>query len=225
MRKRQITNLVLMAFGILLTVGGAWAMRLELTPFTTANASPSARMLELVNGGTNYGLSISSKQVMLFDCRQAMLSLTARLQPSTMRNNLNRNCLAASDELGAEQPTFAIAWVTGAVAASQLGDWDGFNQRLARSLRVGSVEQWIAEMRVSMAEEYFDHLTDDNKAGNAADMMLMTNNDPGLLALARIYVQSPSSRGRITATIDATPDVTREKFARRVRMLSTDAGL
>jgi hypothetical protein len=225
MRKRPTSTYVLIALGVLLVVGGVWTMRLELTPFATSNDSQSSRMLELAGGGTDYGLSISSRQVLLFDCRQAMLSLTARLQPTSVRSNLNTNCLAASDALAAEQPTFAIAWLTGAVAASQMADWEGFNLRLARSFRVGPVEQWIAEMRVSMAEQYFDRLTDDNKSGNAADMRLLTDTDPGLVALARIYVQSPSSRGRITATIDATSDVTREKFVRRVRTLSTDAGL
>jgi len=225
MRTRRLSpNLVLITFGALLAIGGAVAMRLELTPYTTNRDTDSSRLLELANAGTGYGLSDSSRQAPLTDCRENMLSLMARLQTSHVRNSLYQNCLAVSDKLGAEQPTLSIAWLTGAIAAAQMNDSDGFNLRMARSMRAGRVEQWIAEMRIPIVENYFVWLTDEVRAGNAADMLLLTENDGGLLTLARIYVKSPSSRERITAVIEPTSEVIREKFARRVRLLS-EAGI
>lgn len=226
MRERRFSaNLVLITFGAVLIIGGAVAMRMELTPYTTSRATATSRLMELAGGGTDYGLSTSSRELVLADCRGAMVSLAARVQTSAVRRALSEKCLATSDGLAAEQPTFSVAWLTGAVAAAQLEDWDGFKMRLARSLRSGPVEQWVAEMRVSIAEENYDRLTDELKAGNAADMLLLTHTDPGLLILGRLYLMSPASRERITAIVDGTDEVTREKFSRRVRLLSSGAVL
>lgn len=225
MRTRRFSaNHLLIAFAALLISSGTFAMFAEFRPYVTANAPIADRVRDLAAGDTSYGLSTSSRQVLLFDCRTAIVSLYARVQTAAVRDGLHENCLAASDRLVAEQPTFSIAWLTGALAASQLGDWDGFNRRFEQSWRTGPVEQWIAQIRVSIAESYYDRLSEAAKAGNAADMLLMTDTDPGLLELARIYVRLEASRGRITAVIAQTPEVTREKFERRVRMVTEGAG-
>nr|MBF0685767.1 hypothetical protein [Pseudomonas sp.] len=144
---RSPTNLVLVAFGALLIAGGVVVTFAELRPFLRASDTPPARMLTLAEGKTEHGFSTSARQLFLFDCRSAIISLFARIQTEAVRRSLNQNCLSASDRLAAEQPTFSIAWLTGALAASQLEDWDGFNLRLEHSQRTGPTEQWIAQIR------------------------------------------------------------------------------
>ncbi|WP_193335477.1 hypothetical protein [Devosia beringensis] len=214
-------RLLPLGFAALMVIGGATAMFVELAPYTSADTPLSARVIELADGNLDYGLSTSSRHVLLADCRAAMVSLIASLQTTPVRRSLNSNCLSFSDRIVAEQPTFSIAWLTGALAAAQLADWDGFNERLSKSTRTGAVEQWIAQIRVAIAEDYHDRLDAENAAGNQTDMRLMTDTDAGLLALARVYLMSPASRGRITAVVDRTDQITHEKFLRRVRMLSS----
>jgi hypothetical protein len=220
MRKyRSSSHLFLLILGTLLIAVGGWVSLVELrTSSVRAQISPE-RIVSLAAGTDDYGFSIGSRQRFLFECRDAMVSLFARVQTSQVRNNLNQTCLSASDEIVAEQPTFSVAWLTGALAASQISDWSGFNRRLVNSQRTGSAEQWIAEIRLNLAEQYYEKLEDAAKAGTEADMVLLTDTDSGLLQLARLWVRVPTSRVRVTEVVDRAPEVSREKFLRRVRLV------
>lgn len=213
-------NLALGIVGAVLVTAGVLAMRVELSPYLSAGGSMQWRLQEIAAGRMEYGLSTASREVALMDCRDITLSFEARLQPSSTRTAIYGNCLALSDSFSTIQPTLAIAWLTGAIAAAQTGDWAAFASRMTRSLRAARNEQWVAEMRIPVFEQYFDQLNDELVAGNAADMLLLTDTDPGLLRLARIFVASPSSRDRIEAVINTRSDVTRAKFERRVRLVT-----
>lgn len=217
-------HLVLGMVGTVLLLGGILVMRVEFAPFLWSDSSVQWRVQEIAAGRIEYGLSTSSRESALADCRRATLSLEARLQPSSIRSAVYTNCLALSDSFAAIQPTLSIAWLTGAIASAQVEDWPAFTSRMTRSLLSAPNEQWVAEMRISVFEQYYDHLTDDLRAGNAADMLLLTDNDPGLLKLAQIFVASPASRDRIAAVVGTRPEMTREKFGWRVRLVSEGAG-
>ncbi|MBE7731958.1 hypothetical protein [Devosia faecipullorum] len=221
---RITANFVLIIVGLVLCLGGLLTMQLEFKPFLASESPVEWRVQEIAAGRIDYGLSTSSRELALADCRRATLSLEVRLQPSAIRSSVYSNCLALSDSFAAIQPTLSIAWLTGAIAAAQMRDWPAFNSRMLRSLRSAPNEQWVAEMRISLFEQYYDQLTDDLRAGNRADMLLLTDNDAGLLKLARIFVASPTSQDRIASVIATRPEVTREKFERRVRLVTEEAG-
>lgn len=220
---RLTSNLVMATVGLALFLGGLVAMQVELTPFLSTDGSVQWRIQEIAAGRTDYGLSTSSREMALADCRRATLSLEVRLQPSATRSAVYSNCLALSDGFAAIQPTLSVAWLTGAVAAAQLEDWQGFTLRMSKSLLSAPNEQWVAEMRISIAEKYYDHLTEVLRVGNEADMVLLTDDDAGLLSLARVFVAYPPSQDRIMALIRTRDEFIQQKFQWRLERALEEA--
>jgi hypothetical protein len=221
MQTKQLTALLTTgALGLLLTIGGAWAMRAELRPYLAERTGSTVRVLELANGTTATGLSILSQQQYLFDCRTAMTSIAGRTQPSNIRQALLGNCRNASDEIVTKSPSFSIAWLTGAIAAAEAEDWQGFNERLLRSQITGANEQWIAEVRVALAEDHFTQLSDDVLAWHQLDLKMLLGSERGTHSMAQRYLSEPQFRNRITAILAGMPAEDQKRFVNRLERLS-----
>jgi hypothetical protein len=217
-QSKSVRSIALLGIaGLFAVVGGAWAVRAELAPFLTARESSMSRILELAGGGTDAGLSIQAQQLLLFDCRNAIGSLVSQLQTTEVRDGLFTNCLARSDEIAAAAPSFSMAWASGAVAAAALKDWAGFNMRLHRSYLSGATEQWIADMRVDLAERNLDQLDEQTRADHEADLRMLVGTSNGLRSLARRYLAEPSFRERITGLVDTMSQDDKARFVNAVQ--------
>src|SRR3546814_5133382 len=99
------------------------------------------------------------------------------------RAGIAPKCLAMADRLAEQSPSNAYAWYVGAQASATIGDWDGFNQRLAMSWRAGPTEQWIGELRVALAEDNYSRLDTQTIAANDADLHMLVLSLRGVRAI------------------------------------------
>lgn len=212
--------LPLLGAGVCTLALGLYASFGELAPFLNVAPTEVAKVQMLAAGLNQPALSIASQKLYLLDCRIAMTSIAGRLQPTVVRMAVIDHCRAGADGLAAVSPSFSDAWYTGALAAAMEQDWPGFSARLLRSYETGSHEQFTAELRVDLAEEYFDHIDDNLRERHQGDLELLGTIDFGRQFLARRFVASPASRPRIERALSTLDAFARERFAIWVQRLS-----
>lgn len=206
------THIALALAGLFLTVGGAFALSYELRPFLVDRNTSTSRVLELASGSTAGGLSLSATQALLLDCRVAMSTPAGQLQPARVRRDLAQNCLDASDAAVARSPTLSVAWATGALAAGMLDDGDGLSRRLVQSHASAPIEQWVAELRVTIADDHYRLLSAQARIGFDSDLRLLLSHEAGVAAIAHRYLALEDFRSRVDAVVYTMPPALREKF-------------
>lgn len=165
-------------------------------------------------------LSILSQNNALLDCATALgalQSLAMMYSTAEARAQVAPKCLAMADDIAAHSPSSAYAWYVGALASAILRDWDGLNQRLAMSWRAGPTEQWIGELRVTLAEDNYARLNAQTIAANNADLNMLVLSHLGVRAIASRYVADPDFRERITAIVEGVPPEEQARFVANVR--------
>lgn len=196
--------LIFAAMGGFLLMMGGWASYQESLPYMRPRTSQSANVLALA-AGASPGLSIQSQQLFLQDCRQALTSFASYAQPPSVRDRMIEGCLTLSDRIVESSPSFSIAWLTGALAATQLRDWDGANGRLVRSQITGPSQQWIAELRVELAAILQDRLSAPAISSLDEDLRLLLGSYEGIRTIAQFIVDQPEFRERVIAITETFP--------------------
>lgn len=220
MRKRVLSaQLTLAAVGGLLTVASLWASYLEGAPFLRLRTSETANVLALAAGEMPLGLSIQSQQLFLQDCRQALKSFAPYTQPAETRDALFKRCLSTSNRIVALSPSFSVAWLTGALAAAQLRDWEGANARLVRSQVTGPSEQWIAQLRVELAANLGERLTEPAMHSFDEDLRLLLGSYEGIRTIAQYIVDDPEFRERIMSIAQTFPPDEQARIAENISRL------
>lgn len=205
--------------GLATAATGAWAMNRELQPFF-AGQTGLDRVIGMTDPDTLAGLAVLSQNQALLDCADALVglnSLRARYLSDAERQSLAPHCTTLADSVASGSPSNSYAWQVGAMAAAQQQDWDGMNARLSLSQRTGKTEQWIAELRVALAETNYAQLNAATIAGNDSDLRMLVLSDRGIRAIAFRYVDDAGFRERITDIVETLPTENQQRFISAVR--------
>lgn len=219
----QTRFLSFISLAVLIFAGGV--AYLELRPFVAGGGERTARYSALANGETTSGISLFSQKLVIDGCLEALTSIYGRLQPTARRAAVQSHCAAEAQAITARAPSYSYAWYFRALAASLDEDFEAMNAHLLQSRAMGLNEQWVAELRVALAEDHYDRLDDANLRGNEADLFMLVNSRRGVRSIARRYLQRPDFRERITALVETLPQDRQAEFVANVRRSARELGL
>lgn len=215
-------------FGLLCALfwlGAAPLAYVELRPFLTGGQTREARFEIIVTGGERPGISSYAQRLTLDNCLEAINSIYGRAQPTLRRQKALTSCGDLSAQIVAASPANAFAWFIGALVAAGEGNVAAMNDRLVHSRQTSPNEQWIAELRVELAESWLDDLDASNKEGHELDLKLMTESYRGAQSVARRYINDVQFRERIVVLVETLPEDTQLRFVQNVRRAAREMGL
>ena len=192
--------------------GGTFAAYSEARSYVSSGLTPAESFAALAADEQVPGLSVTSTRLVLDNCYDAITAIYGRVQPSTKRDAVASNCLRQADAVIQAMPSHSFAWFVGALAALQLDSRGGFTDRLRQSQLTGPNEQWIAELRVGLAEDNFGMLPSDVRELNDRDLGLLVVSDRGIASIAQRYISNPAFRERITVIVEQLPERDQQRF-------------
>lgn len=207
----------LLVISICVTLFCGWVTFAELRPFFNGGLNREARLEQHINGAVHIGLSNFSHSFALNDCLHAMTSVEGRLLPTQKRASVLESCQTQANQITQLAPTNSLAWFTWALSASIRGDFGELNHSLEMSRRTGENEQWIAELRVGLAEEQFKMLTRQNREGHQQDLELLVRSQRGIKQIALRYLTQDNFKRRITTLVEQMDEESQRRFVDRVR--------
>lgn len=207
----------LVAASSLLLAVAALAGYLEAAPFFSAGPTARDQFAAWRDGHVVDGLSVGAHTVLMDSCLLALTSAYGRAQPTPDRLQVARACADRATAQTAVSPSFAYGWYVLAMASSQAGSWDTMNRALEMAQTVASREQWLAELRVALAEDNFDRLAPAALALHERDLALLVRSRRGISSIAERYVANPNFRARITDIVEQLDQDSQRAFIDAVR--------
>ncbi|VAW20877.1 hypothetical protein MNBD_ALPHA12-1389, partial [hydrothermal vent metagenome] len=157
------------------------------------------------------------------DCLEAIGGPTDMAQPSARRIKMLKNCQSLAENAANSNPTFALAWYIAADASAELKQYDLFNFQLAAAQKTAPNEQWLATLRVALAEDNLSRLSNEARAGNDNDLKLLVQSRLGVASIAARYVAQPKFRERITLIVETLNNEEQRRFVSFVRAAAREA--
>lgn len=210
------TRKAILVLSLALVGAGAWVGVREASPYFNAGIEDAERFASLVEKIPSPGPSIASERLVLDNCVRTISSLYGRLQPSERRAAVSSNCLKAADTIVRQSPSSSYAWYVGALTSELTHDTLGMNERLLQSQETGPTEQWIAELRVPLAEDHLADLTPEVRANHDRDLRMLVATVRGIASIAERYVGQADFRERITAIVETMPEDDQRRFVSKV---------
>lgn len=210
------TRKSILFLSLALVGGGAWVGLREASPYFTTGIEDAERFAALAEKAPSPGLSIASERLVLDNCVRAISSLYGRLQSASRKAAVSGNCLKAADAIVQQSPSSSYAWYVGALTSELTDDTAGMNERLLKSQETGPTEQWIAELRVPLAEDHLSDLTPDVRANHERDLRMLVATVRGIASIANRYVGEADFRERITAIVETMPEGDQRRFVSQV---------
>ena len=215
MRIRKILLLVLAgAFGAL-SVYAATLVQREYTAHRAGTDWGVTEFQELSVAGL--APSHKANQDWLDGCLRAVTSIKGRLLYGEKRAQLMDNCKWVADAITDASPRNAYAWYFQAYMALQNEAGDDFNLALQKSYEFGPTEQWVAELRVPLAERGLELLGQEAMEGHQKDLGLLVQSRRGTGSIARRYVRDSEFRSRITDVVETLPQPAQQQFLRSLK--------
>lgn len=214
---RQPFRLAMVALSCGLVVAGSWVAYREAAPYFAGGILPQERFTALVEDSLRPGPSIASQRLVLTSCVDAITSVYGRIQPTERRGIVQERCLEIAEQIGATDRTDSLAWYVAALTASRLGRPPLMNGYIRSSQQTGPNEQWLAELRVALAEDNFANLEPDTLRGHEADLRLLAVSPAGVRSIARRYVDDAGFRERITAVVETMDPSVQRRFVDQVQ--------
>jgi hypothetical protein len=197
-----------------LSAGAATALVVEAGIFFRAGNGVLERAAA-IGADQAVGLSSLSMAANLGDCAggvNRLQSLEMRYLDEAVSPAILRNCDALAEQTAAAAPTNSFAWYVAALTAIELDDADRFNANLVRSRMTGSTEQWLADLRVALAETNLEKLDPDARAALDDDLRLMIASGVGLRRLAQRYIAHPEFRERLADVLETVSPGLQQRF-------------
>jgi hypothetical protein len=217
---RVIGFLVLFIAASSAMVLGTWAAVRESAGQSKVGANAIHRLAQNAPDEDFLGLSIRSQTRTMLECHAALTgysSVVMRYAGPETRDRIVTSCAAAAKRIAQSQPSNGYAFYISAFAAALAGDWTAMNAALVQSQKTSPNEQWVAEARSTMAENYFAHLDEAARQGQDADLAMLVGSRHGVDTLARRYVADRSFRERITSIVERLPARDQQRFLYNVR--------
>ncbi len=202
----------------------AYAATLEFSGFLRIGTT--VERIQQINSDTPIGLSQSSMSMLLSDCSRAVTyarSLEFRYLGEQATQTIFQACEERVHAITALSPTNSLAWLTSARLAGVSGDLERLNSDLAKSRLVAPNEQWLADLRIELAETYLSNLSAENRAGHDQDLRLMIISGVGLGKMAARYVTHQGFRDRITDIVETVPTSNQRKFINSLNRILRNA--
>lgn len=212
---------MLLALGLL--AGGTYVAYLEARAYFASGVLQSERFEALASGRERIALSTASQRLVLDNCLEGIIATYARTRTAEQRNTVAVECRKVADQITASAPAFSYAWYIGALAAARLRDTQGVVARLRQSQITGSTEQWIAELRVDLAENNLAALPPDVLSRHEHDLSILVSSAEGVSSIAARYVRDAAFRERITAIVEKMPQADQQRFLANVQAAVTRA--
>ena len=215
-------RIILCALALLVLAVGGWTLAKELE-FGASGLTSVQRLDQKPVELTIPGLSLHTRQQALMDCAytvQRLGSLEMRYQTDAFRSDLPDRCHKLALAAVSTMPTYSYGWLVAAMSAAASADWADVNDHLYRSQLTGRESQWIAEMRVTLAESHRAQLDERTRIGNDRDLQLLVRSQRGVGTIARRYISDPAFRDRITAIVETMPDDVQLRFVGSLRYLT-----
>lgn len=216
MADNAATRKAILLLSLVLLGAGAWVGFREALPYFSRGIEDAERFTALAQAVPAPGPSIASERLILDNCVRTISSTYGRLQSAARKAEANGNCLKAADAAVRVNPSSSYAWYVGALSSALTGDIAGMNARLLRSQQTGPSEQWIAELRVPLAEDHLGDLTPDVRANHDSDLRMLVASTRGIASMADRYVRQADFRERITAIVETMPEEDQRRFVSRV---------
>lgn len=214
--KAKSLNRFVSVVSLVLVSGGVYSAYIEVRSYFSGGMTPVESFAAVAANVQVAGLSIATNRLVVDNCYDALTSIYGIVQPTIKSRAVASNCLAQADAVTQAMPTHSFAWFVGALAALRLEDPSGFADRLRQSQLTGPREQWIAELRVGLAEDNFDLLPSDVRELNDRDLGLLVVSDRGIASIAQRYVRDEAFRERITSIVEQLSEHDQQRFVNSV---------
>ncbi len=205
-------------FATILALSSLFALVKESAPFFSERNSEQARFERLENSQEiKLGLSIYSNHLELDDCLEALAKPFGMAQPTVRRKKIFSSCQDLALNIVNMNPSYSYAWFIAAFSSVGLGQYEDFNYQLEQSQNTAPNAQWLAELRVNLAERHKDNLVPSTQRGQERDLILLVKSKRGVANIARRYVSDISFRQRIILLVEVLPEDEQAKFVRNVK--------
>lgn len=199
-----------------LFVCGLAALAIEADGQRSGSGS-DADFFEMMAGpATDLPLSLRATERLLSRCVTVVGGFYGFVQPPTTSASAREGCLSLAREAVEAFPTYAFGSYALAQFLFARGEAGPANAALARSQDVGAHEQWVAELRVNLAEDQFERLSSEVLAGHERDLRLLALSGRGVRAIAARYIGNVAFRERITAIVETLPQENQRRFVSHV---------
>lgn len=179
-----------------------------------------ARVVRTLGTDEIGGIWTRTQQAALSSCQSALQtkkSLEMRYLPTDMQAQIGPHCREIALSAVADYPTDSYAWSVAALASADVQDWPAMNSYLVRSQLTGPTEQWIAQTRVTVAQDNWAMLDDAAIVAAERDLRLMVVSIRGIRQLALRYIGDLEFRERIEALVATMPEENQRRFVSVVR--------
>lgn len=223
MAATTLSHRILLLASLIVCGGGAYAAYSEASAYMSGGVLQEERFAALADDSQSTALSIASSRMVLDHCLEAITSVYGRLRTAPQRQAVATACMAQADAIVRTMPSYSYAWYVGALAATRLPGEDP-STRLQQSQLTGPQEQWIAELRVALAEDNRERLSDEARALNDKDLAMLVLSYRGVASIARRYVTNPDFRSRITDIVEQLPQPDQQRFVANVEAAARRTG-
>lgn len=207
---------IAMGFCLLFCAATAYGLLRELSPFLSAPIEQALTPAEFTDD-FDVGFSSYSKTLVMKDCYRIVHAYTDLDMIDEAVRRVVSTCARRAADIVAVTPTDSFAWLVRAAASVRLLARDDFNMALRQSQLTGPNEQWIARLRVNLAENHFSKLSAETRQAETADLRLLASSERGVALIAQRYVSDPAFRARITAVVETMPQDRQIVFLRNVK--------
>lgn len=197
------------AFGLLSGMTAQLAHR-EFTAYRAETAWVISDFQDF--SGNALALSHRANQYWINGCLRAITSIEGRLLYGENRTDLLASCGEVASDITTSSPRNSYAWFLQAYLAHQNGAEETFNTALLKSYEHGPTEQWVAELRVPLAERGHALLNTETRLGHQKDLALLVESRRGIGSIARRYVRDQDFRDRITYVVETMPQSAQQRF-------------
>lgn len=153
-------------------------------------------------------------------CIQGMSGVWQAVAPSDQRLAYAQACLNHALRYASHTTIDSLTWVVAARASYILGDHAALNRYLDYAWRSGRNEQWVAALRVALAEDAMALLDAFTAENHKADLALMVMSRAGISAIAGRYWSDEDFRERITSVVEQMSNEDQMRFVTSVRRAS-----
>ncbi|OBZ97015.1 hypothetical protein ADU59_04800 [Pararhizobium polonicum] len=208
---------IAMACCLLISVASGYGLWRELAPFLAKPIEQALAADDFSGENFDFGLSSYSKTLAMKDCFRITMAYSNLDMIEEPTRNVVSTCASRAADIVATTPTDSFAWLTRAAASARLLADKDFNDALQQSQLTGPNEQWIARLRVNLAETYFPQLNAQSVKSEEADLRLLASSERGVQLIAQRYISNPDFRARITAVVEQMPQDRQIVFLKTVK--------
>lgn len=198
----------------------AYAIAKELPVLAYGDQQSIDTTVALVRGDLQRAFSFYGQKRLMAACMQGMTGMWSVLATPEQRLAHAKNCLERALSFAEDTPVEALTWTVASRASLVIGDIEAMNRYLRYARNSAPNEQWVAGLRVNLAEDALATLSDSNRREHNSDLALMVLSRKGISAIAGRYWADEAFRERITAIVEQMPNEDQRRFVASVKRVT-----